>query len=95
MHSFMTPEATYLRLNKPAEVVLSAKEGLRLNPNSADAYLHLGCALHCESDTFAEAAAAYQNALQLQPDLFVALGNLGNVNLQMGRLDEQAREGTE
>jgi Flp pilus assembly protein TadD len=79
---------SYLRLNKPAEAMHSAREALRLNPNSADAYLQLGCALHCDSDTFAEAAAAYHKTLQLQPDQFIALGNLGDVNLQMGRLEE-------
>jgi tetratricopeptide (TPR) repeat protein len=79
---------SYLMLNKPTEAMHSAKEALRLNPNSADAYLHLGCALHYDSGTFAEAAAAYQKALQLQADQFIALGNLGAVSLQMGRLEE-------
>jgi Flp pilus assembly protein TadD len=51
----------------------------------------LGCALHRDPETFAEAAAAYQRALQLQPDQFIALGNLGDVSLQMGRL-EKARD---
>jgi Flp pilus assembly protein TadD len=79
---------SYLKLNKPAEAMHSAKEALRLNPESAEAYLCLGCALHYDSETFAEAAAAYQKALQLQPDQFIALGNLGDVNLQLGRLEE-------
>lgn len=78
----------YLKLNKPAEAMNSAKEALRLKPDSAEAYLHLGCALHCDSATFAEAAAAYQKVLQLEPDQFIALGNLGDVNLHMGRLEE-------
>jgi tetratricopeptide (TPR) repeat protein len=79
---------SYLNLNKPAEAMHSAREALRLNPDSAEAYLLLGCALHYDSETFAEAAAAYQKALQLQPDQFMALGNLGDVSLQMGRLEE-------
>jgi Flp pilus assembly protein TadD len=62
-----------LNLNKPPEAISSAKEALRLDPDSAEAYLLLGCALHYDSETFAEAAAVYQKALQLQPDQFIAL----------------------
>ena len=80
--------ASFLTLNKPADAMRSAREALRLNPDSPGAYLLLGCALHCDSATFAEAAAAYQKSLQLQPGQFIALGNLGDVNLQMGRLGE-------
>ena len=77
-----------LKLNKPADAMRSAENALKLKPDSAEAYLLLGCALHCDSATFAEAAAAYQKALQLQPDQFIALGNLGDVNLQMGKVEE-------
>jgi protein O-GlcNAc transferase len=79
---------SFLKLNKPAEAISSAEEALRLKPNSAEAYLLLGCALHCDPKTFTQAAAAYQRALQLQPDKFIALGNLGDVSLQMGRFEE-------
>src|SRR5258706_6983444 len=79
---------SYLQLHRPAEAMQSAKEALRLKPDSADAYLQLGCALHCDPETFAEAAAAYQKSLELEPGQFVALANLGDVNLQMGRIEE-------
>src|ERR1700733_12751820 len=79
---------SYLKLDRPADAISSAKAALRLNPDSADAYLHLGCALHHSSETLAAAAAAYQKSLQLQPGQFIAWGNLGDVNLQMGKLEE-------
>jgi tetratricopeptide (TPR) repeat protein len=79
---------SFLALHKPADAMKSAREALSLNPDSAEAYLLLGCALHFDSETFAEAAAAYQKTLELQPDQFIALGNLGDVNLQMGKLEE-------
>jgi tetratricopeptide (TPR) repeat protein len=79
---------SYLQLHRPAEAVQSAKEALRLKPDSADAYLLLGCALHYDPTTFVEATAAYQKSLELEPGQFVALANLGDVNLQMGRIEE-------
>ncbi len=80
--------SSYLHLNKPTEAVQSAQEALRLKPDSADAYLQFGCGLHCDSKTFVEAAAAYQKSLALEPGQFVALANLGDVNLQLGRVEE-------
>jgi protein O-GlcNAc transferase len=80
--------ASFLTQNKPADAIRSAREALKLNPDSADAYLLLGCALHYDSATLSEAAAAYEKSLQLHPDQFIALGNLGDVNLQMGKLEE-------
>ena len=59
-----------------------------MKPDSADGYLQLGCALHFDPETFAEATAAYQKSLELEPGQFVALANLGDVNLQMGRIEE-------
>jgi Flp pilus assembly protein TadD len=79
---------SYLQLHRPAEAIQSAKEALRLKPDSADGYLQLGCALHFDPETFAEATAAYQKSLELEPGQFVALANLGDVNLQMGRIEE-------
>jgi len=79
---------SYLQLHRPAEAIQSAKEALRLNPDSADAYLQLGCALHFDPETFVEAIAAYQKSLELEPGQFMALANLGDVNLQMGRIEE-------
>jgi protein O-GlcNAc transferase len=78
----------FLEQNKPADAVVPAKEAVRLNPDLADAYLLLGCALHSDSATFAEAAAAYAKSLQLKPDQFVALANLGDIYLGMGKLEE-------
>ncbi len=49
---------SYLQLHRPAEAIQSAKEALRLKPDSADGYLQLGCALHFDPETFAEATAA-------------------------------------
>jgi len=66
----------------------SAREALRLKPDFADAYLQLGCALHFDQNTFPEAAAAYQESLRLRPNQFLALANLGDVNLQIGRFAE-------
>jgi len=74
---------SYLQLHRPAEAIQSANEALRLKPDSADAYLQLGCALHQDPETFAEASVAYKKSLELEPDQFVALANLGDVNLQI------------
>src|SRR6266853_2065513 len=79
---------SYLQLQRPAEAIQSAKEALRLKPDSADGYLQLGCALQCDSETFVEATAAYRKSLELEPDQFVALANLGDLNLQIGRIEE-------
>jgi tetratricopeptide (TPR) repeat protein len=79
---------SYLQLHRPAEAMQHAKEALRLKPDSADAYLQLACALHFDQKTFVEAAAAYQKSLELEPGQFVALANLGDVNLRLGRIEE-------
>jgi tetratricopeptide (TPR) repeat protein len=79
---------SYLQLHRPAEAMHSARKALRLKPDSADAYLQLGCALHFDPKTFPEAAAAYRESLKLQPNQFLALANLGDVNLQIGRIEE-------
>jgi tetratricopeptide (TPR) repeat protein len=81
----------FLEQNNPADAVAPAKEAVRLNPDLADADLLLGCALHYAPGKFAEAAAAYEKSLQLQGDQFVALGNLGDLYLEMGKL-EQAQD---
>jgi len=60
---------------------------LRLNPNSAVAHLCLGFALH-EPETFPDAIAAYRKSLELDPRQFVALANLGDAYLQVGRFEE-------
>lgn len=79
---------SYLQLARPTEAIQSVKEALRLKPDSADAYLLLGCGLHYNPETFIEAYAAYQKSLELKPNQFLALANLGDVNLQTGRIEE-------
>jgi tetratricopeptide (TPR) repeat protein len=41
-----------------------------------------------QPDTLAEAAAAYQKSLELNPEQFEALLNLGDAYLQLGRVEE-------
>ena len=74
-------------MEKVPEAVTAAKEGVRLAPLSADAYLCLGLALH-SPENFSDAAPAYQKSLELDPDQFESRANLGDVCLQLDRTEE-------
>ncbi len=63
------------------------RQVLQLHPQNANAWCYLGIALH-DRKQFAEAIAAYQNALAHQPKFPIALSNLGNTLNALGRHGE-------
>jgi uncharacterized protein (TIGR02466 family) len=77
---------------KYAEAIISYKNALKLQPekfnqSSPDLYFNLGIAL-TNLNRLDEAAKAYQQALQINPNFFEAHGNLGTVLQRQGKLDE-------
>ena len=55
------------KLGRYDESAVSYRESLRLRPNSASTYLHLGYA-HREAGRIQEATAAWEEALKLSPE---------------------------
>jgi tetratricopeptide (TPR) repeat protein len=60
---------------------------LRINPAGVEAHNNLGSVLQAQ-ERWQEAAACYQQALALRPDVIEALYNLGNVLKELNRLPE-------
>src|SRR5262249_7339718 len=54
-------------------------------PESVEEWFERGCALDEDPETLAEARAAYERALELDPNYVPALINLGNLNYSQDR----------
>jgi tetratricopeptide (TPR) repeat protein len=63
------------------------EEGLRFEPDTADAFSNLGAAL-AEAGRIPEAISCFQNALSITPDDAKAHYDLGNTLAQIGRIPE-------
>jgi protein O-GlcNAc transferase len=64
------------------------KKVIKLNPNNAYAYFHLGNALRGQGQPSDEVIAAYEKALEINPDFAEANNNLGNILTGKGQLNE-------
>ncbi len=82
-----------LRENKTAEAVAAFEEAVRLLPGTAQAWNHLGLAQHRLGDV-AQAARAYQRALDLDRNLAAAHFNLGCLYLDSGNHSAAAEKFT-
>ena len=71
-----------------AKARVSAKSGLALDPNLADAHLAQGTILEVVDFDFAAAEAEARRALELAPQNPVATNNLARLMATLGRLDE-------
>jgi tetratricopeptide (TPR) repeat protein len=69
------------------EAMIDVREGLRLSPDIASAYVTLG-AIHGDTAEYELATAAYRRALDLDPNLGVAKYNLAFTLLAAGEYEE-------
>ena len=75
------------RLGHFDAALLKAREAMCFDPTHPDPHLSAGFALQGLSDHKA-AICEYQKAIELKPDLLLALVNLGNAHLELGRSQE-------
>lgn len=79
--------AVYSALGQHERAIATLKQGLTLDPKSAEAHNNLGIAYY-SSGRVTEAADHFERALSLSPDYPDALFNLGNLLLDAGRSKE-------
>jgi tetratricopeptide (TPR) repeat protein len=75
---------------KPAEAMAEYREAIRLQPDYVTAYLGLGSVLCDQVHDYAAARAAFQKAIEYQPNNAVAHYDVGNTYLFQNRLEEAA-----
>lgn len=63
----------------------------RLNPTIAENYYNVGRVLHLQGRK-AEARPFYLKTIELKPNFFPAMNNLGAIALEEGRMQEARRE---